>query len=106
MSSRVAASTTSPLLLRLSRSFFSSLSLTCSVAARRVLACFLIELRWVCDFQSSLLFLNPNVPRRYSSCANWSALQGLRGRLYCFLGLLGSPNCYFSSFFSPASLAA
>ena len=54
MSSRVAVSPTRPLLLRLSRSFFSSRSLTASVAASRVLACFLTELSWVCDLHSSL----------------------------------------------------
>lgn len=64
MSSSVAASPISPFLFRLSRSFFSSRSLTASVAASRVLACFLTELSCVCAFQSSLLFLRPKVPRR------------------------------------------
>jgi hypothetical protein len=64
MSSRVAASPMSPLLLRLSRSFVSSRTLTASVAASSVLACFLTELSFVCALQSSLLFLSPKVPRR------------------------------------------
>src|SRR5216684_3337233 len=93
-SSRVTPSLTRPLLVRLSSSFFPSFARTSTEAARRCLACFLTLLSSPWVFQSSLLFLRPYVPTRYSSCASCSLRHGFFGLEKDFLGLFGSPTDY------------